>query len=219
MKDDRDVLAMGGTAAAPAGVRLPTVAVAAPDLGGVFGAANLGRHKGVVAARSAARLWCASLVVPGHPPPSAPVVWTRRISHREIRGPPERKGADDLATGMIDAPPRAELTPNAPPVSSGTEEARQTLTLGDSRVDPDDIAYATRRCLRLRWKCAASATGFGSTKTATDRVTPFCSVIDGDSPPEFMFLRLGGSCIRCWTGRSHRRDDWWSPISRLLPAR
>jgi 2-phosphosulfolactate phosphatase len=106
--------------------------------------------RGVVAARRATRLWCASLVCASA---------TARAVARSNAGAPTyvitgrfpdagpSSGDDDLATAMLierarvgeplDAATTAELV-------GASEEATKTLRLGDGDVDPDDIAYATR---------------------------------------------------------------------------
>src|SRR3954451_22791955 len=106
--------------------------------------------RGVVAARSATRLWCASLVcasataaavrASGLGPPT--YVITGNFEDR-----PEMNGADDLAAAQLiersrvgdhlDAMRTAELV-------AGSDEATRTLSLGDGDAHRDDIAYATR---------------------------------------------------------------------------
>lgn len=106
--------------------------------------------RGVVAARSATRLWCASLVCA-----SATAAAVRASDLGDptyvITGDrehnPELNGADDLATAQLierarlghdlDADRTARLV-------ATSDEARRTLTLGHGHVDPDDIVYATR---------------------------------------------------------------------------
>jgi 2-phosphosulfolactate phosphatase len=155
MKDaDRSVLAMGEDfGRRPVGFDLPNspVAVAAADLDGrVLVQRTSAGTRGVVAARSATRLWCASLVcasatagavlASGLGDPT--YVITGRFDDNT-----GRNGTDDLATAeLID---RARLGHEVEADRTGrfvadTDEARRTLTLGEGHVDPDDIAYATR---------------------------------------------------------------------------
>ncbi len=105
--------------------------------------------RGVVAARAADRLWCASLVcasataaavaVSGLGPPT--YVISGRFEDR-----PEH-GADDLLTAELierartGQPLEAEATAAA---VADSDEACLTLALGAGHVDPEDIAYATR---------------------------------------------------------------------------
>jgi 2-phosphosulfolactate phosphatase len=151
---DRGVLAMGEDfGRRPPGFDLPNspVAVAAADLDGrVLVQRTSAGTRGVVAARSATRLWCASLVCASATAAAVRAsglgdptyVITGRFEDR-----PGANGADDLATAeLID---RARLGQERDAERTGyfvanTDEARRTLTLGDGHVDPDDIAYATR---------------------------------------------------------------------------
>jgi 2-phosphosulfolactate phosphatase len=106
--------------------------------------------RGVVAARSAARLWCASLVCASA---------TARAVNESALGPPtylitgrwpdaeHSSGDDDLVTAQlierarVGAPLDVESTAL---YIAQCEEARFTLGLGGDDVDPDDIEYATR---------------------------------------------------------------------------
>jgi len=106
--------------------------------------------RGVVAARSASRLWCASLVCA-----SATAAAVRAsglgdptyVITGNFQDNPDMNGADDLAAAHLierarvgqdlDAEGTADFVANS-------EEARRTLTLGHGDVDPDDIVYATR---------------------------------------------------------------------------
>jgi 2-phosphosulfolactate phosphatase len=106
--------------------------------------------RGVIAARSATRLWCASLVVASATAAAvnasnlgAPAyVITGNFEDR-----PERNGADDLATAQLIERARlghdieAERTSQA---VASSDEARRTLTLGSGDSYPEDIIYATR---------------------------------------------------------------------------
>jgi 2-phosphosulfolactate phosphatase len=149
-----DVLAMGEDfGRRPLGFDLPNspVAAAAADLAGrVLVQRTSAGTRGVVAARSATRLWCASLVCASATAAAVRAsglgdptyVVTGRFDDNT-----GRKGADDLATAeLID---RARLGHELHADRTGqfvadSEEARRTLTLGHDHVDPDDIAYATR---------------------------------------------------------------------------
>lgn len=106
--------------------------------------------RGVVAARAATRLWCASLVCA-----SATAAAVRAsdlgdptyvISGR-FEDNPDMSGADDLATAeLID---RARVGDELDADRTGrlvatSDEAARTLTLGHGHVDRDDIVYATR---------------------------------------------------------------------------
>ncbi|MBI2706669.1 MAG: 2-phosphosulfolactate phosphatase [Actinobacteria bacterium] len=104
--------------------------------------------RGVVAARSATRLWCASLVNAsataaavlaadlGTP---AYVITGRFEDHPDY-------GTDDLATAkLIERARRGEpldADATAKEVAS-SEEAARTLAIGEGHVDPDDIVHAT----------------------------------------------------------------------------
>lgn len=105
--------------------------------------------QGVVAARSATRLWCANLVcasataravgasnlgVPSY-------VITGWFADRE-----DRPGTDDrLVAEHIDALRRGEVVDasHVAAAVAATDEAKLTLALGEGHVDPLDIAYAT----------------------------------------------------------------------------
>jgi 2-phosphosulfolactate phosphatase len=127
------------------------VEVAAADLDGrVLVQRTSAGTRGVVAARSATRLWCASLVCA-----SATAAAVRAsglgdptyVITGNFEDNPELNGADDLATAQLIERARlghaldAERTAHLVATSN---EARRTLTLGDGHVDPDDIVYATR---------------------------------------------------------------------------
>jgi len=105
--------------------------------------------RGVVAARSAARLWCASLVcasataaavaASGLAPPA--YVITGWFPDR-----PCDSGRDDLLTAELierartGAPLDADATARS---VAESDEAARTLALGGDHVHPEDIAYAT----------------------------------------------------------------------------
>ena len=127
------------------------VAIAAADLAGrVLVQRTSAGTRGVVAARCATRLWCASLVcasataaavlASGLGPPTYVITGN-------FEDNPDMNGADDLATAQLIERARlghdleADRTARLVAIS---DEARRTLTLGDGHVDPDDIVYATR---------------------------------------------------------------------------
>ena len=106
--------------------------------------------RGVIAARSADRLWCSSLVCASATAAAVRAsglgVPTYVITGR-FADAPEWSGDDDLATARLIE--RARLAEDLDAVRTATyvatsEEARLTLALGPGHVDPDDIAYATR---------------------------------------------------------------------------
>jgi 2-phosphosulfolactate phosphatase len=127
------------------------VEIAGADLAGrVLVQRTSAGARGVVAARSATRLWCASLVcasamaaavrASGLGEPT--YVITGRFEDR-----PERQGIDDLATAQLIDRARIGVDLHAVRTAefiANTDEATRTLTLGHGHVDPDDIAYATR---------------------------------------------------------------------------
>jgi 2-phosphosulfolactate phosphatase len=106
--------------------------------------------RGVVAARSADRLWASSLVCA-----SATAAAVRAsglgaptyVITGWFEDRPDRPGADDVATAkLIDRAVRGEpLDAEATAAAvAGSEEAARTLALGEGHVHPDDIVYATR---------------------------------------------------------------------------
>jgi 2-phosphosulfolactate phosphatase len=106
--------------------------------------------RGVVAAKSATRLWCASLVCA-----SATAAAVRSsglgdptyVITGNVEDDPELNGADDLATAhLIDRARRGDQLDAGGTAHfvANSGEARRTLTLGRGHVDPDDIVYATR---------------------------------------------------------------------------
>ena len=151
---DPDLLVMGeDRGRRPAGFDFSNspVEVAAADLDGrILVQRTSAGTRGVVAARSATRLWCASLVCA-----SATAAAVRSsglgdpayVITGNVENNPEVNGADDLATAqLID---RARLghdieADRTAHLVATSDEARRTLTLGHGHVDPDDIAYATR---------------------------------------------------------------------------
>jgi 2-phosphosulfolactate phosphatase len=127
------------------------VEVAAADLRGrVLVQRTSAGTRGVVAAKAATRLWCASLVCA-----SATAAAVREsglgaptyVITGNFEDSPNKNGVDDLATARlidrarcgdeIDADETARFV-------AASDEARRTLTLGHGHVDPDDIVYATR---------------------------------------------------------------------------
>lgn len=127
------------------------VQVAVADLDGrILVQRTTAGTRGVVAARSAARLWCASLVCAsataaavsasglGEP---AYVITGRHDGDRPSTG------ADDLATAQLIERARLGLDLDAARTVQlllESDEAKRTLALGPGHVDPDDIVYATR---------------------------------------------------------------------------
>ena len=106
--------------------------------------------RGVTAARKASRLWCASLVCAsataravGRSDLGAP---TYLITGRFPDAGPS-SGDDDLATAKLIERARLGTSLDAPATATfvaNSDEALETLRLGDAHVDPDDIVYATR---------------------------------------------------------------------------
>jgi 2-phosphosulfolactate phosphatase len=106
--------------------------------------------RGVVAARSADRLWASSLVcasataaavrASGLGPPTYVITGL-------FEDQPDRPAADDVATAALierafrGEPLDAERTAAA---VAGSKEAATTLALGEGHTHPDDIVYATR---------------------------------------------------------------------------
>jgi 2-phosphosulfolactate phosphatase len=106
--------------------------------------------RGVVAARSATRLWCAGLVcatataaavrASGLDDPT--YVITGRMT-----GDRQTNATDDTATAELIERARLGLDIDAEKTSqfvANSDEARRTLALGPGHVDPEDIAMATR---------------------------------------------------------------------------
>lgn len=106
--------------------------------------------RGVIAARNATRLWCASLVCASA---------TARAVTRSDAGVPTylitgrfpdagpSSGDDDLATARLIERARVGAPLDAAATAAfvtHSDEAVKTLQLGDGHVDPDDIVYATR---------------------------------------------------------------------------
>ncbi len=155
MKDaDADLLAMGeDRGRRPTGFDFSNspVAISMADLDGreLVQRTSAGT-RGVIAARSATRLWCTSLVCASATAAAvnasglgAPTyVITGNVADR-----PDMNGADDLVTAELIERARLDLDLDAArtgQVVATSNEARRTLTLGAGDVDPDDIAYATR---------------------------------------------------------------------------
>lgn len=126
------------------------VAAASADLDGrVIVHRTSAGTRGVVAARSAKRLWAASLVCASATAAAvrdaglgAPTyVITGDFADRD-----DRPGADDRMTAeFIDAVRLGEADDPAEVARRvrASDEATRTLALGDGHVHPDDIAYAT----------------------------------------------------------------------------
>jgi 2-phosphosulfolactate phosphatase len=127
------------------------VALSRADLsGGVMVQRTSAGTRGVTAARTASRLWCASLVCAS--------ATARAVNCSDAGGPtylitgrwPDggpSSGVDDLATAELIERARIGAPLDAPATASfvaNSEEAIATLRLGDGHVDPDDIVYATR---------------------------------------------------------------------------
>jgi 2-phosphosulfolactate phosphatase len=127
------------------------VAIAAADIDGrILVQRTTAGTRGVVAARSATRLWCASLVCASATAAAvngsglgAPTY----VITGNFEGNPEMNGADDFATAKLIDRARVGEDLDARRTSRfvmNSHEAKRTLTLGDGHVDPDDIEYATR---------------------------------------------------------------------------
>ena len=137
----------------PAGFDLPNspVEVAAADLDGrTLVQRTSAGTRGVVAARSATRLWAASLVCASATAAAVTASGLGAPSYvitGRFPDDPDRTGEDDLLTAQlierarVGEPLDAEAT--AARVAA-TDEAVRTLALGSGHVHPDDIAYATR---------------------------------------------------------------------------
>lgn len=106
--------------------------------------------RGVVAARSATRLWCASLVCAS--------ATARAVSASDLGEPtyvitgrfpdrPDDQADDDQLTAETIERARLGLDVQADEVAvtiASSDEAARTLALGPPHVHPDDVAYATR---------------------------------------------------------------------------
>lgn len=136
----------------PDGFDLPNspVAVSRTDLEGrTLVQRTSAGTRGVVAARSADRLWCASLVCASATAAAVNAsdlgeptyVITGRFDYRPDRGDDDLLTAHLIERARLGEPLSAGATAVA---VASSEEARTTLTLGDDHVDPDDIVYATR---------------------------------------------------------------------------
>jgi 2-phosphosulfolactate phosphatase len=152
--DDPNLLLMGeDRGRRPSGFDFSNspVAVAAADLEGrTLVQRTSAGTRGVVAARSATRLWCASLVCA-----SATAAALRAsglgdptyVITGNFENRPEANGVDDLATAQLIERARLGEALDADGTAhfiATSREALRTLTLGDGHVDPDDIVYATR---------------------------------------------------------------------------
>jgi 2-phosphosulfolactate phosphatase len=106
--------------------------------------------RGVTAARSASRLWCAGLVCASATARAVNCsdagVPTYLITGRWPDGGPS-SGVDDLATAELIERARLGAPLDAAATATfvaNSDDAITTLRLGDGHVDPDDIVYATR---------------------------------------------------------------------------
>lgn len=125
--------------------------VAAADLGDrVLVQRTSAGTRGVVAARSATRLWCSGLVCA-----SATAAAVRAsalgdptyVITGKVMGSRSANGTDDTATAQLIERARLGVDLDAESTSrfvANSEEAKRTLALGPGHVDPEDIALATR---------------------------------------------------------------------------
>ena len=125
--------------------------VAAADLDGrVLVQRTSAGTRGVVAARSATRLWCSSLVCA-----SATAIALRAsglgdptyVITGRMTGERLANATDDLATAELIERARLGIDLDADATSrfvANSEEARRTLALGPGHVDPEDITLVTR---------------------------------------------------------------------------
>lgn len=136
----------------PEGFDLPNspVRAAAADLDGrlVVQRTSAGTQ-GVVAARSAKCLWCASLVCASATAAAVSAAGSGAPTY-VITGwfpdRPDRPGTDDRLTAEHIEAVRTGRSPDASAVAAAvaaSDEALLTLRLGADHVDPQDIAYAT----------------------------------------------------------------------------
>lgn len=106
--------------------------------------------RGVVAARSATRLWCSGLVCA-----SATAAAVRAsalgdptyVITGKVTGNRSANGTDDTATAQLIERARLGVDLDAESTSrfvANSEEAKRTLALGPGHVDPEDITLATR---------------------------------------------------------------------------
>jgi 2-phosphosulfolactate phosphatase len=151
---DADLLAMGeDRGRRPTGFDFSNspVAIATADLDGreLVQRTSAGT-RGVIAARSATRLWCASLVCASATAAAVNASGLGAPAYvitGNFEGRPERNGFDDLATAQLIERARlghdldAERTSRA---VASSDEARRTLALGRGDSYPEDIIYATR---------------------------------------------------------------------------
>lgn len=151
---DPDLLAMGeDRGRRPVGFDFSNspVAISTADLDGreLVQRTSAGT-RGVIATRSATRLWCASLVCASATAAAVnasnlgPPVY---VITGNFEDRPERNGADDLATAQLIERARLGHDLDAAGTSqaiTNSDEARRTLTLGNGDSYPEDIIYATR---------------------------------------------------------------------------
>jgi 2-phosphosulfolactate phosphatase len=129
------------------------VRIAAADLSGrVLVQRTSAGTRGVVAARSATRLWCASLVCASA---TAAAVSASGLGAPTYvitgRQPPDSdrpsSGSDDLAAAELIERARTGVDLDAECTAAfllDCEEATRTLSLGPDHADPDDILFAAR---------------------------------------------------------------------------
>jgi 2-phosphosulfolactate phosphatase len=125
------------------------VEVASADLRGkVLVQRTSAGTRGVVAARSATRLWCASLVCAS--------ATAAAVNASSLGAPtyvitgcfpdrPDASGSDDYLAAEFIERVRTGASPEAASAAEAvarSDEATRTLALGGEHVDPDDIAYA-----------------------------------------------------------------------------
>ena len=106
--------------------------------------------QGVLAARSAERVWCASLVCASATAAavvSAGLGVPTYVVTGRLPDAAEHSGSDDLFTAELIERARVGLPLDAAATAEAvatSEEAAHTMALGPPHVDPDDVAYATR---------------------------------------------------------------------------
>jgi len=106
--------------------------------------------QGALAARSADRLWCASLVcasATARAVAAADVGTPTYVITGRFADVPDRSGSDDLFTARLIE--RARLGQDLDAAATAhavttSEEAAHTLALGPPHVHPEDVSYATR---------------------------------------------------------------------------
>ncbi len=105
--------------------------------------------RGVVASRSADRLWCASLVCGSATAAAVSAAGLGAPTYvitGDFADRADRPGADDLLTAEFIEAIRTGSDPDHAEVANRvavSDEAARTLKLGEGHVHPDDITYAT----------------------------------------------------------------------------